>query len=69
MSRKKPKVYESGCSVCQNSKPKRIPYGSERKMFWCSKCDCALVNPVKKKTVRQKSKNETKTAIKRVKVY
>lgn len=52
------KKTESGCSVCSH-KPKRVPYGSKRKMFWCSNCDRDLVNPVNKKRERQKAKKES----------
>lgn len=46
---------EYGCSIC-GGRPKKIPYGSKKGKFWCSKCDRAHANGVNKKKERQRAK-------------
>ena len=49
--------YESGCFNCERRNgPKKIPYGGQKRKFWCSCCDRELVSPVNKKKERQQSK-------------
>lgn len=52
--------HQSKCQVCskQSGRPKRLPYGGQRKKFWCFSCDCDLVNPVNKKKTRQSAKKQ-----------
>lgn len=57
------KSNEYGCANCSKS-PKKIPYGSKRTKFWCSKCDKGHAKEVNKKYERQKSKKEVLKCLK-----
>lgn len=48
---------EYGCPSC-GRKPKKLPYGSKKGLFWCSNCDAGHSNGVSKKKERQKAKKK-----------
>lgn len=56
------KKTQSRCPVCnkRGGVPKKIPYGAERRQFWCDNCDYVLVSKVDKKRARRKGKKDIK---------